>query len=110
MTNSDLSERDPDCAERRQEPRTSVSFEGKLSHTMGTRRANVHDLSAAGCRFSSPGHPLERGSFVAMRLGSVGPLDARVKWASDTMCGIQFDRDLHVAVLDHVISTSGLSE
>src|SRR4051812_5140526 len=98
--------------ERRREPRGAVRLNGRYSYAAGApRSASIGNLSKGGCCLRSSGQPLDRGTFLTVRLGSIGPVDAWVRWAEGQLCGVQFDRELHVAVLDHIqISSPVLGE
>jgi hypothetical protein len=89
--------------ENRREPRFNVMVAAAFRNGTGSRRAvRVTNLSARGCRFSSPDRRLGAGHFLALDFGRVGLVDARVKWRAGNLHGVRFERPLHPAVLDHI--------
>ena len=90
--------------ENRREPRFNVIVAAAFRNgASGSRRAvRVTNLSARGCRFSSPDGRLGAGHFLTLDFGRVGLIDARVKWRAGNLHGIRFERALHPAVLDHI--------
>ena len=88
--------------DRRAHVRRDVLIDGQLRSGTGACRAVlIEDLSAGGCQFKSPVR-LETGMFLTIRLGQVGPIDARLRWQQDDHCGVGFERSLYAPVLDHI--------
>ncbi len=88
--------------DRRGEPRYMVVVDGKLRNASGSSQpVEVSTLSATGCRLRSP-RQLAEGDFFTLKIGPVGPLDAKVAWREGEIHGVQFEELLHPAVLDHM--------
>lgn len=65
----------------------------------------VNDLSIHGCRMFDRFSKLEQSDSVYIRIGSIGPIDAHVRWRRNNDIGIEFSRPLHPSVLDHMRTT-----
>lgn len=92
-------------AERR-DPRHPVDIEGRYRHGTGSaRHVIVRDLSVNGCSMFDRFSNLEAGAELSVRIGSIGPIDAVVKWRSASVVGIEFVTPLHPSVLEHMRST-----
>jgi hypothetical protein len=63
------------------------------------------ELSLDGCRVSSvaSGAGFALDDAVVLRLAGTAPIEARVRWLSDTTIGLRFARPLHVGALDALI-------
>ena len=42
------------------------------------------------------------GDYITLKIGPVGPLDAKIVWRDVDEHGIEFEGPLHPAVLDHL--------
>ena len=88
--------------EMRREPRYAVVISGNLRNaSMRPQVVQVTNLSASGCRLVSP-RRLGQGDYITLKIGPVGPLDAKVAWREADDHGIEFEAPLHPAVLDHM--------
>jgi len=89
-------------AEKRGEPRYAVIVTASLRNAGGSENSvEITNLSAGGCRLGLP-RRMGEGDFLTLKIGPVGPLDARVVWRNEEIHGIQFDQPLHDAQLDHL--------
>ncbi len=66
------------------------------------RDVAVTDLSKRGCKFFDRFNRLQPGTYVSIRIGGLGPLDATVRWTKDHFVGLEFNRALHDAMLEHM--------
>lgn len=88
--------------EMRREPRYAVVITGNLRNaSLRPQVVQVTNLSASGCRLESE-RRLGQGDFITLKIGPIGPLDAKVAWRDADAHGIEFEGPLHAAVLDHM--------
>ena len=66
------------------------------------RDVELLDLSKTGCRFFDRFGRLENGTEISLRVGTIGPIVATVRWQEERYVGVSFDPPLHEAVLDHM--------
>lgn len=88
--------------DRREEERRDIAIAGEMLTLSTEHVVTIVDLSAQGCRLHSPDAAFIENSPVEVRLGPIGPLDARMKWYREDIFGLHFDKPLHPAVLDHI--------
>ena len=92
----------------RQNPRHLIDIQGCYRIGNGTKKdVIVNDLSIRGCRIIDRFSNLEIGGLVSIRIGSIGPIEAFVRWRRKNEVGIEFSWPLHPAVLEHMLSTVG---
>ena len=93
----------PRALNERTAPRHHVSIVGRVFTTGGGREAIISDLSTTGCRFDDySGRSIKNGRHLTIRIGTVGPIPATVRWTEGTAIGILFDTALHPSVLEHI--------
>lgn len=76
----------------------------------GSGRAHivqVSNLSRAGCLMHQNFSALDVGKNLTIRLGTVGPIDAVVRWKEGLDVGLEFLNPLHPSVLDHIVAQHG---
>jgi hypothetical protein len=83
-------------------PRHELSIIGKILTGAGVRDVTIVDLSEQGCRFHDRSCNLRPEMAISVRIGSVGPVRATVKWRRGEYVGIHFDNPLYPSVLDHI--------
>jgi len=95
---------DPD-QKQRQSSRVPVKFDAGLRPRGGASAVSVHilDLSVHGFRIDSQ-LDLAVGTDVWLRLPGLEPCHAKVAWTEGYVAGCKFERALHSAVLDMIIS------
>ena len=100
----EVSVTDPD-QKGRQSERIPVDFDAGLRPRGGTAPVSVHilDLSTHGFRIDSL-LDLAVGSDVWLRLPGLEPCHAKVAWSDGYVSGCRFERPLHPAVLDMIVS------
>ena len=87
-------------ADLRESERFDVRMPGDIRRS-GSRAipAFVTDLSVSGFRVQAE-ERLPRDSIVWLRLGSLAPQMARVKWSRQFTAGCRFDTPLHPYILE----------
>lgn len=95
---------DPD-QKARKSSRVAVDFEAGLRPRGGAAAVSVHilDLSTHGFRIDSL-LDLAVGTDVWLRLPGLEPSHAKVAWTEGYISGCAFERPLHPAVLEMIIS------
>ncbi|MGN3975556.1 PilZ domain-containing protein [Tsuneonella sp. SYSU-LHT278] len=89
--------------QERSAERHAVSIVGRVFTSGGSWEAIIADLSATGCRFDDySGRRMERGAHLTIKIGTVGPIPATVRWNRDPTVGVLFDAPLHPSVLEHI--------
>ncbi|MGE5953554.1 MAG: PilZ domain-containing protein [Qipengyuania vulgaris] len=92
----------------RREQRYSISVPGRYRKGTGVRyNVAIKDLSEYGCQFSDLVGRIDAGDEITIRIGEIGPLDARVKWVVKREIGVEFDQPLYPSVLEHIIAAGG---
>ena len=85
----------------RSENRHGVTIVGRVYGQGGSREATIFDLSSQGCRVED--RSLARpGSRVTIKIGSIGPLGAVIRWRTEDMVGLKFESPLYPSVLEHI--------
>ena len=93
--------------ELRREPRHPLTSQGRYRRGQGRAyKVLFEDISASGCRFNDLVGRLSRDDTLTIRIGDIGPIDARVAWCERRSIGIEFKPKLHPAVLDHINRTN----
>lgn len=91
-----------DQKERRRTERVAldaaIDFRRAKEHRFEVR---MHDLTAHGCKVTLP-EQVGRKQMVWISMPGLETLQSEVRWASDWVAGIQFDRPMHPAVFDHM--------
>jgi hypothetical protein len=82
--------------------RHELTILGRLYTATGSRDVTILDLSESGCRFYDRSGYLEADSPVTIKIGTVGPVSARVKWRHKEYVGLEFDSPLYPSVLEHI--------
>lgn len=92
----------------RNSPRVPVSLDAGLRPRGGYSVVSVQilDLSTHGFRIESS-LDLSIGMDVWLRLPSLEPCHAKVAWVEGYIAGCAFERPLHPAVLDMILSRAG---
>jgi hypothetical protein len=94
-----------DSSNRRTE-RKPVGIEGRYRTGSGVPRdVWITDLSRTGCRFFDRFGTMQRGKPITIRIGSIGPLPAVVRWWNNHVNGVEFEQPLHESVYDHLVAS-----
>jgi hypothetical protein len=88
--------------EQRRSDRVDLSKPASVRVREGGRESGVvENLSAGGCAICSSGfYPV--GATVFVSIASFQPFTGRVVWRDDGRIGVEFDRPLHQAIVDHI--------
>ncbi len=96
----------PGASNQRREPRHEVQVAGRYRSRVGSARDIwIKDISETGCRFFDKFSVLPVGTGITFRVGTIGPIAARVRWREKSVIGIEFDNPLHPSVLEHIVRT-----
>ena len=89
----------------RRSKRVSLDVEVVLRRRAGKNTFNVtiQDLSRHGCKLELVYRPAVEER-VWVRIDGLEPLEARVCWIDGFALGVEFHKDLHPAVFDHLLS------
>ncbi|GAA5049776.1 hypothetical protein GCM10023208_08230 [Erythrobacter westpacificensis] len=85
----------------RDEPRFDVTLIGRMYGSHGSREVTIFDLSTRGCRVEDLSHA-KPGSIVTIKIGTVGPIGAVIRWRRQNFVGLKFENPLHPAVLENI--------
>ena len=66
-------------------------------------RGEISDISDEGCCLRVTGIALLVGMRLVIRPREIAGLTGIVRWRSGEFCGVEFDRPLHGAVVDHLV-------
>lgn len=89
--------------ETRREDRHLVHVAGAYrARQSGSRQIWIKDVSEYGCRFFDKFSVLRVGTEVLLKLGNIGPIEARIRWREGSIVGAEFDQPLHPSVLGHI--------
>lgn len=91
----------------RGEPRFDVTLIGRIYGSGGSREVTIFDLSTRGCRAEDYSHA-KPGSLVTIKIGTVGPIGAVVRWRRDNFVGLKFENPLYPAVLENIRTEQSL--
>ena len=85
----------------RSEARHEVTIVGRVHGHGGSREVTIFDLSSHGCRVEDRALP-KPGSHITIKIGSIGPIGAIVRWRRDAVTGLKFEYPLYPAILQHI--------
>lgn len=106
MSNTADHSETPDASNQRREPRHEVQVAGRYRARIGTARDIwIKDISETGCRFFDKFSVLTVDTNITFRVGTIGPIPARVRWREQSVVGIEFETPLHPSVLEHIVRT-----
>ena len=91
----------------RNEPRFEVTVIGRMYGAGRSREVTIFDLSTRGCRVADRSQA-KPGAPVTIKIGTLGPVGAFIRWRRDNFIGLKFEHPLHPAVLDNVRSQQSL--
>jgi hypothetical protein len=89
--------------QRRQESRIPVEILSRYRTGSGcAHTVHVSNLSRTGCLLIQNYAALPVGKVLSLRLDTIGPLEATVRWQNGRRVGVQFAAPLHPSVLEHL--------
>jgi len=106
MLDADMDIEKPESSNQRREPRHEVQVAGRYRSRIGSSRDIwIKDISETGCRFFDRFSVLPIDTAITFRVGTIGPIAAKVRWREKSVVGIEFETPLHPSVLQHIIET-----
>lgn len=89
--------------EERQSDRHPLEVWGHYRTPAGGRRdVPLKDLSENGCRFFDKFSSLLPGAEITLRIETLGPFPATVRWQEDGYVGVEFAHRLYGPTFDHI--------
>jgi hypothetical protein len=89
--------------EGRKEDRHPIEVWGQYRMSTGVRRdVPIKDLSETGCRFYDRFSSLLPGAEITLRIETLGPFEATVRWQEGGYVGVQFANRLYGPTFDHI--------
>ena len=85
----------------RVEERHGVTIAGKIYGGGSSREVTIFDLSTHGCRVQDASYA-KPGTHVSIKMGSIGPVAAIVRWRRDDFIGLKFENALYPSILEHI--------
>lgn len=87
----------------RKDPRRPIKTEALIRNiTQGHIGGHLLDISEHGCKIDLFNTSARPGQFVTIKLDNMESWTGRVRWVNDRIVGVEFDRALHSAVVDHL--------
>lgn len=87
----------------RSNPRHEVRILGQYRTGAGIKRdVTMLDLSETGCRFYEKYSALRRDAPITIRIETLGPFDAYVRWVDKGIVGAEFAKPIYGPVFDHI--------
>ncbi|GAA4051156.1 PilZ domain-containing protein [Parerythrobacter jejuensis] len=88
---------------KRRGERKNTGIAGRYRTGSGTPRdVWITDLSQTGCRFYDRFGTMQPGKALTLRIGTFGPVPAKVRWWENHTNGVQFEEPLHESVFEHI--------
>ncbi|MCT2558172.1 PilZ domain-containing protein [Tsuneonella sp. YG55] len=89
--------------EARRDGRHPLEVWGHYRTGSGLRRdVPIKDLSESGCRFFDKFSSLLPGMELTLRIETIGPFPATVRWQEEGYVGVQFHQRLYGPTFDHI--------
>jgi hypothetical protein len=90
-------------AEARKDDRHHLEVWGHYRTGSGVRRdVPIKDLSETGCRFYDKFSSLLPGMELTLRIETIGPFPATVRWQDAGYVGVEFHNRLYGPTFDHI--------
>lgn len=92
-----------DQTEARNSPRFEVAVQGRYRTGNGSARdVPVIEISETGCRFYDRFGRLMPDSELSIKIETIGPILATVRWSKDYIVGVEFQRPIYGPVLEYI--------
>lgn len=89
--------------ETRRTPRFDISVQGRYRTGNGIARdVPIFEISETGCRFYDRFGRLTAGTQMSIKIETIGPIIATVRWCKDHIVGIQFERPIYGPVFEFI--------
>jgi hypothetical protein len=86
----------------REKPRQELTIIGRIFTVGGSRDVTIRDLSETGCHILDLANDLKPDTRLTIRIGTIGPIEATVRWRKNRSVGIQFKTALYPSVFEHI--------
>lgn len=95
--------RDDSQSGKRRDGRKRIGIVGRYRTGSGIARdVWITDLSRGGCRFFDRFGTMQPGKSLTLRIGTIGPIEAKVRWWESQVNGVEFRQPLHESVYAHI--------
>jgi hypothetical protein len=91
-----------DLVIEREKPRQELTIIGRIFTVGGSREVTIRDLSETGCHFLDLANDLKPDTRLTIKIGTIGPIEATVRWRKSRSVGIQFKTALYPSVFEHI--------
>jgi len=89
--------------EARKDGRHLIEVWGQYRMRSGVRRdVPIKDLSETGCRFYDKFSSLLPGAEITLKIETLGPFPATVRWQEGGYVGVEFEHRLYGPTFDHI--------
>jgi len=89
--------------EARKDGRHPIEVWGQYRMQSGVRRdIPIKDLSETGCRFYDKFSSLLPGAEITLKIETLGPFPATVRWQEGGYVGVEFEHRLYGPTFDHI--------
>ncbi len=89
--------------EARKDGRHLIEVWGQYRMQSGVRRdVPIKDLSETGCRFYDKFSSLLPGAEITLKIETLGPFPATVRWQEGGYVGVEFQHRLYGPTFDHI--------
>jgi hypothetical protein len=89
---------------RRRAVRYRVHAPGSYRTGSGTAQSvELFNISELGCQFLDRTRRLSAGTQLSVRIGNLGPFDARVAWVDGANIGLRFNTPLYAPYLKQIL-------
>ena len=89
--------------ETRRTPRFDISVQGRYRTGNGVaRHVPIFEISETGCRFYDRFGRLTAGTEMSIKIESIGPIIATVRWCKDHIAGVEFERPIYGPVFEFI--------
>lgn len=89
--------------ESRRTPRFDISVQGRYRTGNGiAQHVPIFEISETGCRFYDRFGRLTAGVEMSLKIESIGPILATVRWCKDHIAGIEFAYPIYGPVFDFI--------
>jgi len=99
-----MNNRQPDVLdETRRTERFDISVQGRYRTGSGVaRHVPIVEISETGCRFYDRFGRLADGAEISIKIETVGPIIAHVRWCKNFIVGVQFERPIYGPVFEFI--------
>lgn len=89
--------------ETRRTPRFDVSVQGRYRTGNGVARdVPIFEISETGCRFYDRFGRLAADIDISIKIETIGPIVATVRWSRDQIVGVEFERPIYGPVFEFI--------